>query len=118
VQSEFLPSFAATQRPLTNLTSTVQAYHLSCAALLFFSSINHKLHTIMQNNKIITAALAKLNADTKLCDIPSHEFETGGKITKALREAGYDESGMIVINHLGMWNNTVEQLKTFLTNER
>jgi hypothetical protein len=66
------------------------------------------------NTNAITTILAKFHAETKLCDILTEEFETGGTIHNALREAGYTESGMIVINNLSMWNSTVEQLQAFL----
>lgn len=64
--------------------------------------------------EIITKSLSKFNPDTQLSEIPVEEFETGGAITNALREAGYDESGLIVINNLAMWGSTVEQLQAFL----
>ena len=66
------------------------------------------------NINTITNALSKFNPDTQLSNIPVEEFETGGAITNALREAGYDESGLIVINNLAMWGSTVEQLQAFL----
>jgi hypothetical protein len=66
------------------------------------------------NTKKIATLLAKFAPDTKLCQILVEEFETGGTIHNALREAGYDESGLIVINDLSMWNSTVEQLQAFL----
>lgn len=59
--------------------------------------------------------LAKFHPETKLCNIDVDEYETGGAVTDALRKAGYDESGMIVINNLGMWGSTVEELRKFLT---
>lgn len=61
--------------------------------------------------------LSKFHPETKLCDIEVAEYETGGTVSNALRSAGYDESGMIVINMLRMWNATVEELIAFLNPE-
>jgi hypothetical protein len=71
-------------------------------------------HAAKMKNGAITKALAKFAPETRLCTIDADEFETGGAITNALRAAGYDESGMIVINNLKMWGSTVWELESLL----
>lgn len=48
--------------------------------------------------------------NTRLCDLPAAEFETGGHVTNLLAAVGYDESGRVTINHLGWWNLTTDEL--------
>jgi hypothetical protein len=62
----------------------------------------------------IKTALANLNKTATLCDLPDAEFVTGGAITTACHEAGYDESGRATINQLNMWRCTVEELEATL----
>lgn len=64
-----------------------------------------------KKNRLITrATLDQLDPTTKLYDLPDSEFVCGGAVTTACRDAGYDESGRIVINNMDAWGLTVSQL--------
>lgn len=56
-----------------------------------------------------------LPLDIELCNLPDHEFETGGKITAAVHAAGYTESGRVVVNNLRAWSMTVSEFAAHLT---
>jgi len=74
---------------------------------------NHRPN-ISMNTESIKAALANLDQNAALCDLPDSEFVTGGAITTACREAGYDESGRATINQLNVWSITVGELEAML----
>lgn len=78
---------------------------------------NNKPNTSM-NTQAIKAALANLETNTALCDLPDSEFVTGGAITNACREAGYDESGRAAINQLNVWKITVGELEAMLCSQK
>lgn len=63
----------------------------------------------MNKKEAIAKAVASLDPSAILCDLNDSEFETGGAITNACREAGYDESGRITVNQLSAWNKTVSE---------
>jgi hypothetical protein len=65
----------------------------------------------------IQNALKDLNPASKLHEITSCEFDTAGKISEALKLAGYLESSRHVINDLSFWELTVSELQNFLTYE-
>jgi hypothetical protein len=55
----------------------------------------------------IADAVAHLDPESVLCDLPDELFEPGRAVSDAVRAAGYDESATTVINNLHAWRMTV-----------
>ena len=69
--------------------------------------------TRAKNMNATEQLLHKYPRGTLLYNIPLPEFETGGLVDSIYREAGYEESGHVVVGVSGHWGLTVGEAIEF-----